>query len=37
MNGARHVSEPFAEAWSEVAGAQVAVRRDLHAFELRVV
>jgi hypothetical protein len=37
VNGARHVSEPFAEAWSDVAGAQVAVRRDLHAFELRVV
>ena len=37
MNGARHVSEPFAQAWRDVAGAQVAVRRDLHAFELRVV
>jgi uncharacterized protein len=37
VNGARHVSEPFARAWSGVAGAQVAVRRDLHAFELRVV
>ena len=37
VNGARHVSEPFAQAWRDVAGAQVAVRRDLHAFELRVV
>ena len=37
MNGARHVSEPFAQAWRDLAGAQVAVRRDLHAFELRVV
>jgi len=37
VNGARHISEPFAQAWSDVAGAQVAVRRDLHAFELRVV
>jgi predicted GNAT family acetyltransferase len=37
VSGARHVSEPFAWAWSEVAGARVAVRRDLHAFELRVV
>lgn len=37
VNGAGHVSEPFARAWSDVAGAQVAVRRDLHAFELRVV
>ena len=35
VNGARHISEPFAQAWSDVAGAQVAVRRDLHAFELR--
>jgi predicted GNAT family acetyltransferase len=37
VNGARHVSEPFAQAWRDLAGAQVAVRRDLHAFELRVV
>jgi len=37
VNGARHVSEPFAWAWRDEAGAQVAVRRDLHAFELRVV
>jgi predicted GNAT family acetyltransferase len=37
VNGARHVSEPFAQAWRDVAGAQVAVRRDLQAFELRVV
>ena len=37
MNGARHVSVPFAQAWRDVAGARVAVRRDLHAFELRVV
>jgi uncharacterized protein len=37
VNGARHVSEPFARAWSDVTGAQVAVRRDLHAFELRDV
>jgi predicted GNAT family acetyltransferase len=37
VNGARHISEPFAQAWSDVAGAQVAVGRDLHAFELRVV
>jgi predicted GNAT family acetyltransferase len=29
--------EPFARAWRDVAGAQVEVRRDLHAFELRVV
>jgi predicted GNAT family acetyltransferase len=37
LNGARRVSEPFAQAWRDVAGAQLAVRRDLHAFELRVV
>jgi len=37
VNGARHVSEPFARAWSDVAGAQVAVHRDLHAFERAVV
>lgn len=37
VNGARHVSEPFAQAWRDVAGAQLAVRRDLYAFELRVV
>lgn len=37
VNGARHVSVPFALAWRDVAGARVAVRRDLHAFELRVV
>jgi predicted GNAT family acetyltransferase len=37
VNGARHVSEPFAQAWRDLAGAQVAVRRDLQAFELRVV
>jgi predicted GNAT family acetyltransferase len=37
VNGARHVSEPFARAWGDVAGAEVAVRRDLRAFELRAV
>ncbi|HEV8452511.1 MAG TPA: GNAT family N-acetyltransferase [Gaiellales bacterium] len=37
VNGARHISEPFAQAWSDVAGARVAVHRDMHAFELRVV
>jgi hypothetical protein len=37
VNGARRISEPFARAWSDVAGAQVAGHRDLHAFELRVV
>lgn len=37
MNGARRASEPFARAWSDVAGAQVAVHRDLHAFERAVV
>ena len=37
VNGARHISEPFARAWCDLAGVKVAVRRDLHAFELRVV
>jgi predicted GNAT family acetyltransferase len=37
VNGARHVSEPFARAWRDIAAAQLEVRRDLRAFELRVV
>jgi uncharacterized protein len=37
VNGARRFSEPFARAWHDLAGAEVAVRRDMHAFELRAV
>ena len=37
INGARRWSEPFAHAWTEVAGATAEVRRDMRAFELRTV
>jgi predicted GNAT family acetyltransferase len=34
VNGALRWSEPFARAWTEVAGATADVRRDVRAFEL---
>jgi hypothetical protein len=37
VNGARRWSEPFVEAWHDLAGATPAVYRDMHAFELRTV
>ncbi len=37
VNGARRWSEPFVEAWRDLAGATPAVYRDMHAFELRTV
>ncbi|MDX6520916.1 MAG: uncharacterized protein QOJ31_1938 [Gaiellales bacterium] len=37
VNGARRWSEPFARAWTEIAGAAAEVRRDVRAFELREV
>ncbi len=37
VNGARRVSEPFARAFCEGAGARAEVRRDVRAFELRAV
>jgi uncharacterized protein len=37
LNGARRWSEPFAQAWHDIAGATPEVYRDMHAFELRTV
>ncbi len=37
VNGARRVSEPFARAFCEGAGARAEVRRDVRAFELVAV
>ena len=37
VNGARRVSEPFARAFCEIAGARAEVRRDVRAFELVAV
>ena len=37
VNGARRWSEPFAQAWHEIAGATPGVYRDMLAFELRTV
>jgi predicted GNAT family acetyltransferase len=37
VNGARRWSEPFAQAWTEVAGATVELRREMRALELRSV
>jgi uncharacterized protein len=37
VNGARRWSEPFADAWRDIAGAEPDVYRDMHAFELRTV
>jgi uncharacterized protein len=37
VNGARRWSEPFAQAWTDVAAASVEVRRDMRAFELTAV
>ncbi len=37
VNGARRWSEPFAQAWADVAGPELRVARELRAFELRAV
>jgi predicted GNAT family acetyltransferase len=37
VNGARRWSEPFAQAWTDVAAAAAEVRRDMRAFELTAV
>jgi predicted GNAT family acetyltransferase len=37
VNGARRWSEPFAQAWHDLAEATPEVYRDMHAFELRTV
>jgi uncharacterized protein len=37
VNGARRWSEPFAQAWHDIAGAAPGVYRDMLAFELRTV
>jgi RimJ/RimL family protein N-acetyltransferase len=37
VHGARRWSEPFADAWRDIAGAEPDVYRDMHAFELRTV
>jgi RimJ/RimL family protein N-acetyltransferase len=37
VNGARRWSEPFVQAWHDLAGATPEVYRDMHAFELRTV
>jgi uncharacterized protein len=37
VNGARRWSEPFAEAFCDIAGARAEVRREVRAFELRAV
>jgi predicted GNAT family acetyltransferase len=37
VNGARRWSEPFVQAWHDLAAATPEVYRDMHAFELRTV
>jgi uncharacterized protein len=37
VNGARRWSEPYAQAWSDVAGATAEVYREVRAFELRTL
>jgi predicted GNAT family acetyltransferase len=37
VNGVKRVSEPFARAYCDIAGARAAVHRDVRAFELRTV
>jgi hypothetical protein len=37
VNGARRWSEPFAQAWTDVAAAAVELRREMRAFELTAV